>query len=94
MGAIQIPDQLKQIIDRQVAAGRAASEADYVQEALRAYADHLDAEFEIAGMAGRADADMAAGRFVTVTDVEDREARHASTMARLRENLAADSWWR
>jgi Arc/MetJ-type ribon-helix-helix transcriptional regulator len=91
MGAIQIPDQLKQIIDRQVAAERAASEADYVLEALRAYADHLKTETEIAGMVERADADMASGRFVTVTEAADSEALHASTMARLREHLAADS---
>ena len=44
MGAVQIPDQLKQIIDRQVAAGRAASEAAYVIDALRAYAGHVDAQ--------------------------------------------------
>jgi Arc/MetJ-type ribon-helix-helix transcriptional regulator len=91
MGAVQIPDQLKQVIDRQVAEGRAASEADYVADALRAYAEHLDTENEIAAMAGRADADMASGRFVTVTGPEDSEALHASTMARLRARISRDT---
>ncbi len=54
MGAVHIPDQLQQIIDRQVAAGRALSEAAYVTEALRAYADHIDAQVEIAAIADRA----------------------------------------
>jgi Arc/MetJ-type ribon-helix-helix transcriptional regulator len=32
---VQLPDELKSVIDRQVAEGRAASEAAYVTEALR-----------------------------------------------------------
>ena len=88
MGAVLIPDHLKQFIDRQVAEGRAASEADFVADALRAYADHIEAETEIAAMASRADADIEAGRFVTVTGADDSEALHASTMVRLRARLA------
>ena len=42
---------VEQIIDRQVAAGRAPSEAAYVTEALRAYADHIDAQVAIADRA-------------------------------------------
>jgi hypothetical protein len=42
MGAVQIPDHLRQLIDRQVAEGRATSEADYVVKAQHAYAEHLD----------------------------------------------------
>jgi Arc/MetJ-type ribon-helix-helix transcriptional regulator len=90
MGAVQIPDHLKQVIDRQIAEGRATSEADYVANALSAYAEHLEAENEIATMAVRADADMAAGRFVTVTSTEDSDALHASTMARLRARMPPD----
>ncbi len=52
---VQLPDNLKQVIDRQVAEGRAASEAEYVVEVLRLYADHLDAEDEITAMVERAD---------------------------------------
>jgi Arc/MetJ-type ribon-helix-helix transcriptional regulator len=76
MSTVHIPDHLKQVIDRQIAAGRAASEADYVEDALRTYAEHIEAEIEIAAMAERADADMASGRFVTITGQEDRDALH------------------
>jgi Arc/MetJ-type ribon-helix-helix transcriptional regulator len=91
MSAVQIPNHLKQVIDRQVAEGRAASEADYVVDALHAYAEHIEAENEIAAMAVRADADMASGRFVTVTGPEDSEALHANTMARLRERMSREA---
>jgi Arc/MetJ-type ribon-helix-helix transcriptional regulator len=87
MGAVQIPDHLKQVIDRQVAEGRATSAADYVVTALHACAEHLEAENEIAAMEVRADADMASGRFVTVASPEDSKALHAITMARLRERM-------
>lgn len=73
---IQLPKDLKSIIDRQVAEGRAATEADDVTAALRRYADHLDAEDEIAAIVERADADIAAGRFVTVSTQEDSDALH------------------
>jgi hypothetical protein len=52
---------------------------------------HFEAENEIAAMPDRADADMASGRFVTVTDAADSEALHASTMARLRERMSRDT---
>ena len=90
MGAVRIPDQLKRIIDRQIASGRAASEAEYVAEAPRAYADHIDAQDEIAAIADRADADMASGRFVTVNGEEDGEALHERAMARLHARMASD----
>jgi Arc/MetJ-type ribon-helix-helix transcriptional regulator len=57
-GALQIPDHLTQVIVRQVAEGHAASEADYVSESLRAYAEQTEAENEIVAMADRADADI------------------------------------
>jgi uncharacterized membrane protein len=52
--------------DRQIAEGRASSKADLLAEAARLYADHLDAQDELAKMAERADADVAAGRFVVI----------------------------
>jgi Arc/MetJ-type ribon-helix-helix transcriptional regulator len=36
MGTVHIPDHLKQVIDRHIADGCATSEADYVEDALRA----------------------------------------------------------
>jgi Arc/MetJ-type ribon-helix-helix transcriptional regulator len=87
---VQLPDHIQSIIDRQIAEGRTASEADYIAEALRLHADHLNAENEIAGMAERADADMAAARYVTVATPEDSDALHQAAMARLRARLAAE----
>lgn len=91
MGTVQIPDRLKHTIERQVAEGNAASEADFVVDALDAYADHLDTEAEIAAMVARADADMASGRFVTVTCTEDSDAVHERALARLRARLPGNA---
>lgn len=88
---VQLPDELKTIIDRQVAEGRAGSREEFIAAALRLYADHLDAEDEVAAMVGRADEDLAAGRFVTVTTDEDAERLHEAAMARLRARLAEDT---
>ena len=88
---VQLPDHLKQVIEQQVAKGRASNEADFLAEAVRLYAEHLEAEDEIAGMVNRADADMAAGRYVTVATPEDSQALHESAMARLRARLAEDA---
>ena len=90
MAVLQLPDHLKQIVDRQVAAGRAASEADYVADALLAYSEHLDVRDDIARMVRRADADLAAGRFVTVSAPADSDELHEAIMARLRERMAGD----
>ena len=91
MVTIQIPDHLRQLIDRQIAEGRAVSEADYVVDALRAYADHGEAEKEIIAMVDRADVDMAAGRFVTVSDAADAEALHSRVMDLLRARMSEDA---
>jgi Arc/MetJ-type ribon-helix-helix transcriptional regulator len=88
---VQLPDELKSVIDRQVAEGRAASEADYVTEALRLYADLLDSDDEIAEIVERAGADIAAGRYVTVRSSADNEALHEAAMERLRARLATDA---
>jgi Arc/MetJ-type ribon-helix-helix transcriptional regulator len=87
---VQLPDDLKQVIDRQVAEGHAASEADFLTQAARLYADHLDAENEISVLVGRADADLAAGRYAVITP-QDIDALHHAAMARLRARLAGDA---
>ncbi len=50
MGVVQVrlPDELQTMIDQRVAKGEVASQADFLLEAVRIYADHLDAEDEIA----------------------------------------------
>jgi len=88
MGYVQIPDDLKAMVDQQVADGHAASEADFIAEAVRLYLGYLEGDRLIAAMADRADADMAAGRYVTIVTPEDSEAVHQRTIERLRANLA------
>jgi Arc/MetJ-type ribon-helix-helix transcriptional regulator len=87
---IQLTEDLKSIIDRQVAEGHAATQADDVTAALRLYADHLDTEDDIAAIAARADADIVAGRYVTVTTSDDSDALHDAAMSRLRARLSGD----
>jgi len=88
---INLPDNLKAAIDRQVAEGRVASESEFLLEAARRFAEDLEAEEEIIAAAAAGIADMEAGRFVTISGPEDAEALHQRTMARLRARLAADS---
>jgi len=88
---VQLSDDLKRIIDRQIAAGRASSEAEFLAQAARLYADHLDAEGEIADMVERADADVAAGRYAMVATAEDSRALHEAAMARLRARMTSDA---
>jgi hypothetical protein len=52
-------------------------------------AGSVSADAEILAMVARADADVAAGRFVTITSPADAEAVHEGTMARLRARIAA-----
>jgi Arc/MetJ-type ribon-helix-helix transcriptional regulator len=88
---VQLPDDLKQVIDRQVAQGHAVSEADFLTQAARLYAEHLDAENEMSVLVERADADLAAGRYTMVATPEDSNALHDAAMARLRARLAGDA---
>jgi Arc/MetJ-type ribon-helix-helix transcriptional regulator len=88
---VQLPDDLKQMVDRQVAEGHAASEADFLTQAARLYADHLDAENEISMLVERADADLEAGRYTVVATPEDSDALHDAAMTRLRARLVDDA---
>lgn len=88
---LTLPDQLRQAIDRQIAAGHAIDEADFLLRAGQLIAEHLDARDEIAAMVARADADIAAGNYVTVTSSEQSMGLHEARMDRLRARLEQDS---
>ena len=83
MGYVQLSDDLKSLIEQQVAEGHAASEADFVAEAVRLYAGYLATEHDIAAMVERADGDMAAGRYVTVSTSAERQRLVCLTDIRL-----------
>ncbi len=81
MGAVQLSDDLLLVIDRQVLDWRAASEAEFLAEAVQRYAQALDAaEAEILAAAEEGIADIEAGRFVVIDGPDD--------MRRLRAELA------
>jgi Arc/MetJ-type ribon-helix-helix transcriptional regulator len=88
---LQLPDDLRSLIDRQVAEGRVASESAFLLEAALRFAEDLAAEDDIVSLVERADADMAAGRYVTVSTPEDSQALHDAAMDRLRARLARDA---
>ena len=87
---VQLPDHIREAIDRQVAAGRVASEADFLIEAARRYAEDLAIEDEIVAEANAGIADAEAGRSVTIATPEDAGAYHQRTIERLRERLSAE----
>jgi Arc/MetJ-type ribon-helix-helix transcriptional regulator len=92
MGIIQVrlPEEIQEIIDRQIAAGRVESADAYLVEAARRFAEDLEVEDEIVAEAEAGIADAEAGRYVTIATPEDAEALHERAMARLRDRLAAD----
>ena len=90
MGVIQVqlPEQIQQVIDRQVAVGRVASQDEFLIEAARRFAEDINLENEVVTEAEAGIAD--AGRFVTIATPEDAAALHERTMLRLHSHMAAD----
>ena len=84
MGVIQVqlPDELKSLIDRQIAEGKIASETAFFVEAARRFVEDLAAEDEVISEAKAGIADADAGRLVTIASSEDIEDLHERTMAR------------
>lgn len=92
MGIVQVrlPDEVQEIINRQVAEGRAADAAEFLAEAARRYAEDLDLEGDLVTEAKAGIADIEAGRFRTITMREDAETWHQDKMARVRDRLAVE----
>ena len=92
MGAeirVQLQDDIKSIVDRHVAAGRATSDADYAAEAIRRYADAVEAESELIAIGEAGIAEIEAGRYTLIETEADMEALHNRIMGRVRATLAA-----
>ncbi len=92
MGVVQIslPEDIRTIIDRDVAAGRVESVDAYLIEGARRFAADLELEDEIRAEAAAGIADAEAGRYVTIASPEDEAALQERMMSRLRARLAAD----
>jgi len=89
MGVIQIqlPDHLQQVIDREVAEGRIASQSAFLIEAAQRFVEEIALEDEIVCEAIAGIADAEAGRYVTVATPADAAKLHFAAMARLRAKL-------
>jgi Arc/MetJ-type ribon-helix-helix transcriptional regulator len=75
MSAVQIPDDLKQVIDRQVAKGHAASAAEFLEAAVRRYALELEADdAEMVAAANEGIEAIRRGDYTTISNREDQEA--------------------
>ena len=87
---LQLPEQLQDVIDRQVADGRVASQDAFLIEAARRFAGDLALEDDIRGEAHAGIADAEAGRFATINTPKEAIAHHARTMAHLQDQLSAE----
>ncbi len=91
MGVVQLPDELERVIERQVAEGRAASPAAFLEEAVMRLIDEARAEEGAIRQAVEAGlADIEAGRYTTVATPEDGQLLQERLMARLQARLATD----
>lgn len=87
---LRLPEEIQEIIDRTVAAGRVESADAYLVEAARRFAEELEIEDEMIDEAQAGIADAEGGRYVTIATPEDAETLHERTMARVRGWLVAD----
>ena len=90
MGVVQLPDELKEVIDRQVEEGRVSSETSFLEEAVRRYAVELELEDEIVAVAQAGIADAEARRFKTISSPEEADAFYGGVLDRVRARLAAE----
>ena len=89
MGAVQLPDELQQVIDQQVAEGRAATPMAFLEEAIMRLVDDGFAEegaLQHAVSAGLAD--IGAGHYTTVATEEDGTLLQQRLMAKLQSRLS------
>lgn len=92
MGVIQIslPDELSNLIEREVAAGKAASEAEFLIEAARRYFESQELEDELVDVAEAGIAQAEAGHYTTIATSDEGAAWLERKMAKLRERPAPD----
>jgi Arc/MetJ-type ribon-helix-helix transcriptional regulator len=90
MGVVQLPDELQRVIERQVAEGRAASSAAFLEEAVRRLVDETTGEeSELLRAVEAGSADIEAGRYETVATPGDERRVHEGMMTRLQARLSA-----
>jgi antitoxin ParD1/3/4 len=92
MGVVQVglPEELSELIDRQVEAGRVENADAYLAEAIRRYAEDLEGEDEIIAQAELGILDAEAGRYTTISGPEDVAALEQRIIGRLQARLASN----
>ena len=91
MGVVQLPDELQHLIERQVAQGRAASPAAFLEEAVLRLVDETRAEEDAVRHAVEAgSADIEAGRYTMIATREDGQRLHKCLVNRVQARLSAD----
>jgi len=92
MGVVQVrlPEELQEVVKRQVAEGRAADVDAFMTEAARRYAEDLELDDDLVAEARAGIADIEAGRYTTIVTREDLAAKEADVITRVRDRLAAD----
>ena len=89
MGVVQLPDELQRVIERQVAEGRAASPAEFLEEAVMRLVDEAQGEEdELLQVVEAGSADIAAGRYRTVATPDDERRAQDGMLERLRARLS------
>ena len=84
MGVVQLPDELKRVIDRQISSGRASSEAEFLAEAVQRYAEALDVDDgSIVAAADEGVGNMEAGRFDMIAGSQGMQSLRIELRARL-----------
>jgi hypothetical protein len=92
MVMVQLPDDVRELIARQVAAGHALSEADFLVEAIQRYADALEVDsHDMIAAAEEGVADIDAGRFELIGSPDDLRRLRADLSARLDQSQEAAS---
>lgn len=92
MGVVQVglPEELSELIDRQVEAGRVENADTYLAEAIRRYAEDLEGEDEIIAQAELGILDAEAGRYTTISGPENVAALEQRIIGRLQARLASN----
>ena len=92
MGVVQVglPEELSELIDRQVEAGRVQNADAYLAEAIRRYAEDLDGEDEIIAQAELGILDAEAEGYTTISAPEDVAALEQRIIGRLQTRLASN----
>ena len=87
---VRLPEELSTLIAHQIEAGRVENAEAYLAEAVRRYAEDLEAEDEIIAEADAGIRDAEAGRYTIVSGPEDVAALEQRIVGRLQARLASD----